>query len=107
MKIIENPSSKMTLQNMAICLAPSFLRKGSENISHSLFVEDGYELLMIKGLFVNNHTEVIKDSYFSLSAVVNDVYGQYFSNHKPARACVQVARLPRDAKIEIEAIAVK
>lgn len=39
--------------------------------------------------------------------VVNDVYAQYFSNHKPARACVQVARLPRDAKIEIEAIAVK
>ena len=40
-------------------------------------------------------------------AIVNDVYSQYFSNHKPARACVQVARLPRDAKIEIEAIAVK
>ena len=40
-------------------------------------------------------------------AVVNTVYGQYFSEHKPARACVQVARLPRDAKIEIEAIAVK
>ena len=39
--------------------------------------------------------------------VVNTVYGQYFSEHKPARACVQVARLPRDAKIEIEAIAVK
>ena len=40
-------------------------------------------------------------------AVVNTVYGQYFSEHKPARACVQVARLSRDAKIEIEAIAVK
>lgn len=40
-------------------------------------------------------------------AAVNEVYGEYFSTHKPARACVQVARLPRDAKIEIEAIAVK
>jgi len=40
-------------------------------------------------------------------AIVNDVYGQYFSTHKPARACVEVARLPRDAKIEIEAIAIK
>jgi 2-iminobutanoate/2-iminopropanoate deaminase len=40
-------------------------------------------------------------------ATVNEVYGQYFSNHKPARACVEVARLPRDAKVEIEAIAVK
>ncbi|MDO4924271.1 MAG: RidA family protein [Turicibacter sp.] len=40
-------------------------------------------------------------------ATVNEVYGQYFNEHKPARACVQVARLPRDAKVEIEAIAVK
>ena len=40
-------------------------------------------------------------------SAVNAVYGEYFSAHKPARACVQVARLPRDAKIEIEAIAVK
>ncbi|MGL4373390.1 MAG: RidA family protein, partial [Turicibacter sp.] len=39
-------------------------------------------------------------------AAVNEVYAQYFSTHKPARACVEVARLPRDAKIEIEAIAV-
>ena len=40
-------------------------------------------------------------------SAVNAVYGEYFSAHKPARACVRVARLPRDAKIEIEAIAVK
>lgn len=40
-------------------------------------------------------------------AIVNEVYGHYFSTHQPARACVEVARLPRDAKVEIEAIAVK
>jgi len=40
-------------------------------------------------------------------AVVNEVYGKYFATHKPARACVEVARLPRDVKVEIEAIAVK
>jgi len=40
-------------------------------------------------------------------AIVNEVYSEYFSSHKPARACVEVARLPRDAKVEIEAIAVK
>ncbi len=40
-------------------------------------------------------------------ATVNEVYGRYFNDHKPARACVEVARLPRDAKVEIEAIAVK
>ncbi|WP_456277146.1 RidA family protein [Bacillus sp. AK128] len=35
----------------------------------------------------------------------NEVYGEYFSDHKPARSCVQVARLPKDVKVEIEVIA--
>ena len=39
-------------------------------------------------------------------ARVNEVYGEYFSDHKPARSCVQVARLPKDALIEIEVIAI-
>lgn len=69
---ISNEFFDMTFDSMEIVEEYKF--KTGENISHSLFVEDGYELLMIKGLFVNNHTEVIKDSYFSLSAVVNDVY---------------------------------
>jgi 2-iminobutanoate/2-iminopropanoate deaminase len=38
-------------------------------------------------------------------AVVNEVYGEYFSDHKPARSCVEVARLPKDALVEIEVIA--
>ena len=37
---------------------------------------------------------------------INESYAGYFSEHKPARACVEVARLPKDVKIEIEAIAV-
>ena len=38
-------------------------------------------------------------------AAVNGVYAELFGETKPARSCVQVARLPKDAKIEIEAIA--
>jgi 2-iminobutanoate/2-iminopropanoate deaminase len=38
-------------------------------------------------------------------AAMNQVYGTYFSAPYPARATVQVARLPRDVRIEIEAIA--
>ena len=38
-------------------------------------------------------------------AVVNEVYASYFTEPRPARATVQVARLPRDARIEIDAIA--
>ncbi|AGN34496.1 RidA family protein [Bacillus paralicheniformis] len=38
-------------------------------------------------------------------AEVNEVYGQYFDTHKPARSCVEVARLPKDALVEIEVVA--
>jgi 2-iminobutanoate/2-iminopropanoate deaminase len=38
-------------------------------------------------------------------AAVNDVYGLYFSEPYPARATVQVARLPKDARVEIDVIA--
>ncbi len=38
-------------------------------------------------------------------AVVNGIYQEYFSAPFPARACVQVARLPKDGKVEIEVIA--
>lgn len=39
-------------------------------------------------------------------AAVNEVYAQYFSGDFPARSCVEVARLPKDAKVEIEVIAI-
>ena len=38
-------------------------------------------------------------------AAINEVYGEYFSSHKPARSCVEVARLPKDVLVEIEVIA--
>ena len=36
---------------------------------------------------------------------VNEVYGEYFNENPPARSCVEVARLPKDCVIEIEAVA--
>jgi 2-iminobutanoate/2-iminopropanoate deaminase len=38
-------------------------------------------------------------------AAINEVYGEYFNTHKPARSCVEVARLPKDVLVEIEVIA--
>lgn len=37
--------------------------------------------------------------------VVNEIYASYFGDHKPARSCIAVAQLPKDALIEIEVIA--
>ena len=38
---------------------------------------------------------------------VNEIYGDYFKDNLPARSCVQVAKLPKGAIIEVEAIAIK
>lgn len=50
------------------------------------------------GIFIKNMDDFAK---------VNEVYGRYFNEHKPARSCVEVARLPKDVLVEIEAIAYK
>ncbi|KGR76567.1 RidA family protein [Ureibacillus manganicus] len=39
-------------------------------------------------------------------AAMNEAYAQNFGNHKPARSAVEVARLPKDVKVEIEVIAI-
>lgn len=54
--------------------------------------------------------DVVKVTIFmtdiSKFSLVNAVYGEYFSNHKPARSCVGVKELPLGGEIEIEAVAV-
>ncbi len=59
------------------------------------------------GLSLN---QVVKTTVFLVDmddfTVMNEVYGRFFGQQPPARATVQAARLPRDARVEIEAIAV-
>ena len=40
-------------------------------------------------------------------AAINEVYAQFFNAPYPARSCVEVARLPKDVMLEVEAIATK
>jgi 2-iminobutanoate/2-iminopropanoate deaminase len=69
---------------------------------------------------LKNLTEVLKAGGSSLESVVkttifvrdmntyakvNEIYGSYFPDHKPARATVEVSYLPKDALIEIEVVA--
>ena len=53
--------------------------------------------------------KIVKTTVFLASmdefAAMNEVYGKFFGDNPPARATVQAARLPRDARVEIEAIA--
>ena len=52
---------------------------------------------------------VVKTTVFLIDmaefTAMNEVYGTFFSDEPPARATVQAARLPRDARVEIEAVA--
>ncbi|MBO7394076.1 MAG: RidA family protein [Abditibacteriota bacterium] len=56
-------------------------------------------------------TNVVKTTVFITDltdfGVVNEVYGSFFGDNPPARSCVQVAALPKGAKIEVELIAKK
>ncbi len=49
-------------------------------------------------------TVFIKD--MNQFGLINEMYAEFFGDNKPARACIEVARLPKDANVEIEAIAV-
>ena len=55
--------------------------------------------------------EVVKTTIFLADladfAAVNEIYGTYFSDPKPARSTVQVAALPRGGRVEIDAIAIR
>ena len=54
-------------------------------------------------------SKVVKTTVFLLDmeefGAMNEVYGKFFNEAPPARATMQAARLPRDARVEIEAIA--
>lgn len=63
-------------------------------------------ILESEGLTFDN---VIKTTIFLSNmddfAKVNEIYAGYFCEYKPARSCVQVARLPKEVSVEIEMIA--
>ena len=58
-----------------------------------------------------NMDKVVKTTVFIKEmndfAAINDVYKTFFTTDFPARSCVEVARLPKDVMLEIEAIAMK
>ncbi len=59
----------------------------------------------------SNFNQVIKTTIFLADmndfALVNEIYGQFFGEHKPARSTIAVKTLPKNALIEIECIALK
>ena len=98
---------------MVFCSGQIPIDPGTGNFVSDLVGEQTEQVL-------KNLSEVLKAAGTSLDGVVkttvfladmndfaemNAIYGKFFSENKPARATVQAARLPRDAKVEIECIA--
>ncbi len=56
-----------------------------------------------------DYTDVVKTSVFlddmNDFGKVNEIYGEYFQGITPARSCVEVAKIPKDGLVEVEAIA--
>ena len=113
--------------------APAAIGPYSQGIIvNNVFYSSGQIPLTAEGEMVNGDVQeqthqvfkniqaVLKEAGASLESVVkttvfikdmndfgkiNEIYGEYFHAHKPARSCVEVARLPKDALVEIEVIA--
>jgi len=72
-------------------------RQSLENVK-AILEEAGASLndVVKAGVFIKDMNEF---------GAINEIYAEYFSENKPARACVEVARLPLDVRVEIEVIA--
>ena len=79
---------------------------GSIEIETEKVLQNLEAILMKDGL---NLTHVIKTTVYLSDlgdfSKMNQVYEKFFTDNRPARACVQVAALPKGAKVEIDAIA--
>jgi len=100
-------------QNMVFVSGQIPLNPSSMNIEGSDIKEQTRLVLknlaaVLKAAGVGPH-HVVKTTVYLKDmndfATMNAEYSNFFSEHKPARACVEVARLPKDVLVEIDAIA--
>ena len=87
--------------------------KTGDFVSNDVAEQTEQVLINLKAVLVAagaDLNDVVKTTVFladmSEFAAMNDVYSKHFVENKPARATVQAARLPRDARVEIDCIAV-
>ncbi len=96
-------SGQIPLDPATGALVPGGIREQAKRV-----MENGKAVLAAAGCALRN---VVKSTIYLKDmndfAAVNEVYGGYFPSEPPARATVEVARLPKDAAVEIDFIAVK
>ncbi len=106
---VQVEAGKMTFLSGQIPLDPKTMQivEGDVSVQTERVMQNLQAVLSAAGL---DFSHVVRCTIFLADmndfVKVNEVYGRYFPGNPPSRATVQVARLPRDVRVEIDAIAV-
>ena len=107
------PYSQAVISNdFVFCSGQIALTPAGEFIDGEVAEQTKQVLANLKAVLEASGSEVskvVKTTIFLIDmndfGAVNEIYGKFFGNHKPARATVAVKELPKGAKVEIEAVA--
>jgi 2-iminobutanoate/2-iminopropanoate deaminase len=107
-------SQAIRLDNLVFCSGQIPLTPEGALTEGDIVVQTRQVLTNLKGLLAASGSsleQVLKTTVFLIDmgdfAAMNAVYAEFFTSEPPARSTVQVSRLPRDVRVEIEAIAVR
>lgn len=110
-------SQAIQIDNILILSGQIAIDVKSNNIPESIAEQTYIVLMNIKSILISSNFEVkdiIKTTIFTTNLkkidIINEIYMKFFTDHEskfPARSCVEVQALPKNTKIEIEAIACK
>jgi 2-iminobutanoate/2-iminopropanoate deaminase len=107
-------SQAITIDSLVFCSGQIPLTPAGALVEGDISEQTRQVLTNLSGLLAaagSSLEHVLKTTVFLADmndfAAMNVVYAEFFSSNPPARSTVQVARLPRDVRVEIEAIAVR
>jgi 2-iminobutanoate/2-iminopropanoate deaminase len=107
-------SQAITIDNLVFCSGQIPLTPAGALAEGDISVQTRQVLTNLKSLLAASGSSleyVLKTTVFLVDmsdfAAMNAVYAEFFTSAPPARSTVQVSRLPRDVRVEIEAIAVR
>jgi 2-iminobutanoate/2-iminopropanoate deaminase len=107
-------SQAITLDNLVFCSGQIPLTPEGTLVQDDIALQTRQVLTNLKGVLEasgSSLARVVKTTVFLADmgdfAAMNQVYSEFFASEPPARSTIQVARLPRDVRVEIEAIAVR
>ncbi|MEN9937116.1 MAG: hypothetical protein RLZZ387_3695 [Chloroflexota bacterium] len=107
-------SQAVTAGNLVFCSGQIPLTPAGELLDGDITAQTQLVLTNLKALLEaagSSLGQVVKTTVFLADmndfAAMNAVYAQFFTSAHPARSTIQVARLPRDVRVEIEAVAIR